>query len=137
MKPSWIACWVTEKAPEITAWLAMIVAKVARMTSGRRSISGARKKNGFLTVSIASAGRHRQQHRALPHVVEQQRRHDEIDPRHADRVAPEMAHVGIERLGAGHREHDRAHGDERRDRIVEEEGERRSSGLSMFQITAG
>ena len=57
MKPSWIACWVTEKAPEITAWLAMIVASVARMTSGRRSISGARKKNGFLTVSIAcSAG---------------------------------------------------------------------------------
>ena len=24
MKPSCIACWVTEKAPEITAWLAMI-----------------------------------------------------------------------------------------------------------------
>ena len=72
MKPSWIACWVTEKAPEITAWLAMIVAQVARMTSGRRSTSGARKKNGFLTVSSASAGAHRQQHRALPHVVEQQ-----------------------------------------------------------------
>ena len=28
MKPRCIACWVTEKAPEITAWLAMIVAKV-------------------------------------------------------------------------------------------------------------
>ena len=28
-KPSWIAWWVTEKAPEITAWLAMIVATVA------------------------------------------------------------------------------------------------------------
>ena len=42
MKPSWIACWVTEKAPEMTAWLAMIVATVASRTSGRRSISGAR-----------------------------------------------------------------------------------------------
>ena len=42
MKPSWIACWVTEKAPEITAWLAMIVAAVASSTSGNRSISGAR-----------------------------------------------------------------------------------------------
>jgi hypothetical protein len=29
-KPSWIAWWVTEKAPEITAWLAMIVAAVAK-----------------------------------------------------------------------------------------------------------
>ena len=56
MKPSWIACWVTEKAPEITAWLAMIVAIVASRTSGKRNISGARKKNGFLTVSIACAG---------------------------------------------------------------------------------
>ena len=42
MKPSWIACWVTEKAPEMTAWLAMIVAAVASRTSGRRSMSGAR-----------------------------------------------------------------------------------------------
>ena len=42
MKPSWIACWVTENAPEMTAWLAMIVAKVASSTSGRRSMSGAR-----------------------------------------------------------------------------------------------
>ena len=58
MKPSWIACWVTENAPEMTAWLAMIVATVARMTSGRRSTSGASRKNGFLTVSIASAGAH-------------------------------------------------------------------------------
>ena len=80
MKPSWIACWVTEKAPEITAWLAMIVASVARMTSGRRSASGARKKNGFLTVSSALGRRLRQQHRALPHIVEHQRRHDEVQP---------------------------------------------------------
>ncbi len=40
-KPSWTAWWVTEKAPEITAWLAMIVATVARNTSGSRAQSGA------------------------------------------------------------------------------------------------
>jgi lipopolysaccharide export LptBFGC system permease protein LptF len=42
MKPSWIACWVTENAPEITAWLAMIVAMVASSTKGSRNMSGAR-----------------------------------------------------------------------------------------------
>ena len=40
-KPSWIAWRVTEKAPEITAWLAMIVASVAMPTSGSRAHSGA------------------------------------------------------------------------------------------------
>ena len=47
MKPSCIACWVTEKAPEITAWLAMIVAKVARMTSGSRSALGREQEEGI------------------------------------------------------------------------------------------
>ena len=55
MKPSWIAWWVIENAPEITAWLAMNVAAVASSTSGRRSISGARKKKGFLMASAAPA----------------------------------------------------------------------------------
>jgi hypothetical protein len=35
-----MACWVTEKAPEITAWLAMTVAIVATTTSGSRNHSG-------------------------------------------------------------------------------------------------
>ena len=56
MKPRCIACWVTEKAPEITAWLAMIVAKVARMTSGSRIASGASRKKGFRSVSAAVIG---------------------------------------------------------------------------------
>ena len=54
MKPSWMAWCVIEKAPEITAWLAMKVAKVARMTSGRRHASLARLKNGFWMASAAS-----------------------------------------------------------------------------------
>ena len=31
-KPSCIACWVTEKAPEMTAWDAITVATVASTT---------------------------------------------------------------------------------------------------------
>ena len=38
--PSWIACWVSEKAPVITAWLAMMVAAVASATIGRSAQSG-------------------------------------------------------------------------------------------------
>ena len=56
MKPSWIAWWVIENAPEMTAWLAMKVAAVARMTSGRRSTSGAMTKNGLFIASSAPAG---------------------------------------------------------------------------------
>ncbi len=47
---------VTEKAPEMTAWLAMIVARVARMMRGMRAISGASRKKGFLIACIAESG---------------------------------------------------------------------------------
>jgi hypothetical protein len=40
-----------EKAPLITAWLAMIVAAVARNTNGSRNKSGAIRKNGFAAAS--------------------------------------------------------------------------------------
>ena len=56
MKPSCIAWCVMLKAPEITAWLAMKVATVARMTSGRRNSSLASKKNGLRTTSTACSG---------------------------------------------------------------------------------
>ncbi len=34
-RPSWTACWVMEKAPVITAWLAMMAARVARISTGQ------------------------------------------------------------------------------------------------------
>ena len=34
-RPSCTACWVMEKAPVITAWLAMTVATVARTRTGQ------------------------------------------------------------------------------------------------------
>ena len=61
-----------------------------------------------------------QDHRALPEIIEEQRRKDEIEPRHPDRLASEMPHVGVERLGAGHGENDRA---ERREGFAEIGGE--------------
>jgi hypothetical protein len=34
-RPSCTACWVIEKAPVITAWLAITVAAVARIKTGQ------------------------------------------------------------------------------------------------------
>ena len=34
-RPSCTACWVIEKAPVITAWLAMTVATVASISTGQ------------------------------------------------------------------------------------------------------
>ena len=39
-RPSWIAWRVSENAPVITAWLAMMVASVARITIGISAHSG-------------------------------------------------------------------------------------------------
>ena len=39
-RPSWIAWRISEKAPVITAWLAMTVAAVDRITKGISAQSG-------------------------------------------------------------------------------------------------
>ena len=54
-RPSWTACRVIEKAPVMTAWLAITVAAVVSKTSGHNAQLGHMRKNGF---SIA-AGRPR------------------------------------------------------------------------------
>ena len=89
-----------EKAPEITACDAMMVAAMARMTSGSAAHCGAIRISGLSSVSGVA-----QQHRALPEVVEHQRGPDQQVPRDADRSASEMTHVGIKRLGAGDGQH--------------------------------
>ncbi len=60
----------------------------------------------------------------LPHIVHHQCRQDEAKPGHADRAAPEMPHIGIQRFRPGHRKDDRAQGEEGRQRIGHEEHER-------------
>ena len=123
MKPSWIACWVTEKAPEMTAWLAMIVA-MRREDDQRQSKHFRREEEERVLDRFKRLGRSLgQQHRPLPHIIEQQGRHDEVEPAELDRAAAEMAHVGVKRLGAGDGEDHAAHGDEGRKRLGEVEFE--------------
>ncbi len=62
-----------------------------------------------------------QQQRALPQVVQDQRRQHETEPGQADRFAAEVAHVGIERLAAGHGQHHRAEHDEAMGAVQPEE----------------
>jgi hypothetical protein len=50
----------------------------------------------------------------LTEVVEQQRGQDEAEPGDPDRQSPEMAHVRVERLGAGDRKKNGAEREERR-----------------------
>ena len=47
--------------------------------------------------------------RALPEIIENQRGHDEIHPRHGDRTAAEMPEIGVERFGARTGEKHEAH----------------------------
>ena len=102
-RPSWIAARVSEKAPEITACAAITVATVAITTRTGRKPSGASRKNGSsMARGIA------QDERALPEVVEHQRREHERDPGHRDRPAPEVAEIGVKRLRPSHSQEDGA-----------------------------
>ncbi|MNS73160.1 hypothetical protein D3C72_1065920 [compost metagenome] len=49
-----------------------------------------------------------QQYRALAKVVEHQRRQHQDEPGAGDRLAAKVAHVGVQRLGTGQRQHHRA-----------------------------
>ena len=65
-----------------------------------------------------------EQQRPLPQIIAHQRRQHEDEPRQADRLAPEMPHIGIERLRPRHREHHRTERQKSPDRIGEEEVDR-------------
>ena len=124
---------MTLNAPEITAWEAMIAATVERITIGIRAQSGNSRKNG-LAIAAGSL----EDQRALAEVVEDQRGEDEREP--AARIArrAEVAHVGVQRLGAGDREHDAAERDERLVAVVEEElgavvGRERAEDLRVLE----
>ncbi len=65
-----------------------------------------------------------EQQRALPEIVEHQRRHHEREPGAADRRGAEMPHVRVERLGAGDGEDDGAQREEREPRTRADECDR-------------
>jgi hypothetical protein len=130
-RPSWMACWVSEKAPVITAWLAMTVAAPASSTSGRRRALGAISKNqlssGNGTPALAAASQH-QGEGALAQIVQGQAGQDEEQPGGLDRPAAEVAHVGRQGLGPGHRQEHRAQHDEAGEAVMHQEASPRSAG---------
>ena len=61
------------------------------------------------------------EHCGLTHVVEDQRREDQVEPRHGDRLAAEVAHIGIECFGTCHCIDDGAEREKRIERVRNEE----------------
>ena len=106
-KPRFSACMVSEKAPEISACEAMMVAAVASTTKRQqRPRRGQHVERVLRRLGVA------QHERSLAEVVEQQgRQHIEV-PGQADGLGAEMAHVGVERLAARHHQEDRAQHEE-------------------------
>ncbi len=97
----------------MTAWLAMIVASVARITTGSSAQSGIEKEKRVLDLLRA-----REHERRLSEIVQRQRGEGDEDPGELDRPAAEMTEVGVERLGAGDGEEDRAQRDQPDDAVM-------------------
>ncbi len=109
MKPSWIACWVSEKRARDHR-LAGDDRGGQRQKDHRNAHQiGDHQEERILDRRRGSGRIEREHHRPLPHVVEHQGRQHECQPADPDRLAPEVAHVGIKRLSPGHRQHNAAH----------------------------
>ena len=91
----------------MTAWLAITVAAVASTTSGSSSAF----RDQAIERILDRLGM-RQHQRALAEIVDQQRRQHEPEPGALDRLAAEMAEIGIERLAAGDGQKHRAERDQ-------------------------
>ena len=86
----------------------MIVAQVASPISGQSAQPGHE-----MVERVLERGGIAQDQGTLAEIVEHEAGQDQAEPGEADRVAAEMAHVGVERLRPGDREHDRTQGHER------------------------
>ena len=65
-----------------------------------------------------------QQQCALAEIVERAGRQDQPQPTDHDRTAPEMAHIGVQRLSPGDREHNRRQREEGDVEVTADEAER-------------
>jgi hypothetical protein len=72
-------------------------------------------------VLVRHGGRVLQDQRALAEIVDDERGKHQAEPGGTNRVFAEMAHVGVERLGPGHREEHRAQNDQPDHPVVREE----------------
>ena len=102
----------------MTACEAMTVATVASTTSGSVAQSGPGGRRGWTALGSSRIIA------PWPEVVEGERGEDDEEPGEADGRPAEVAHVGVERLGAGDRQHHRAHGDEGDERVLGDEHQR-------------
>ena len=94
MRPSWTACWVSEKAPVMTAWLAMMVAMVAsRMKGNEDRLRHHQEERVFQRLGA------RKHQRPLAEVVQRQGWEHQHQPGELDRSPAEVAHVGVKRFG--------------------------------------
>ena len=70
---------------------------------------------------VVDPGGMKNDHGALPEVVQHESRQHHREPGDADPAAAEVAHVGVERLRSRDGQHDRPHGDESRPRALKDE----------------
>ena len=94
---------MSEKAPEMSAWEAMMAAAVASPTIGKKRPGRRQKEKGLFRGGAVD-----QQQRALTEVVEQEGGQDQREPRQTNRPLSEVAHIGVQRLAAGDRQKHRA-----------------------------
>ena len=102
--------WWPARRSRWRPWRAPPADRAPRRAPGGRTDSRARVRIG-------------QQQRALAVVVGEQRGQHQPQPGAPDRLAAEMAHVGIERLGAGHRQRHGAQREEGDEAVVQAEAD--------------
>ena len=132
-RPSDMACWAMEKAPVITAWLAITVTRVARITRGIRPQDGRHQEERI--VDVLRMG---DDEGALAQIVQHQSREHHAEPGEADGFLAEMAHVGIERFAAGDGQKHAAENQKRKSRLFDQHANaiQRIEGIEYFEIIA-
>ena len=93
--------------------------------SAAAATAGASRKNGLSTASGCA-----DHQRALAEIVQHQAGQHEERPAQPDRVRAEMAHVGIQRLGAGDAQHHGAEHDERQHLVLHAQRDRVAAAKS-------
>ena len=109
----------------MTAWLAITVATVAKRHHRQQGPIGIEQEERVL--DRLRIGQHQ---RALPEIVQRERRQHQSDPGGLDRLTAEMAEIGVQRFGAGNREKHGAERDEADHAVARAGNARRSYGLN-------